>query len=73
MYDAKFFALVKPSAYFINVARGKSVVTAALTSALTERRLAGAGLDVVDPEPLPPDTLDARAPRTRPVVTVPSA
>jgi phosphoglycerate dehydrogenase-like enzyme len=63
MYDAKFFALVKPSAYFINVARGKSVVTAALTSALTERRLAGAGLDVVDPEPLPPDDPLWHAPR----------
>jgi len=56
MYDAKFFAALKPSAYFINVARGASVVTADLVSALNEHRLAGAGLDVVDIEPLPADS-----------------
>lgn len=55
IYNAAFFAALKPTAYFINVARGASAVTADLTSALNERRLAGAGLDVVDPEPLPPD------------------
>jgi phosphoglycerate dehydrogenase-like enzyme len=55
IYDAKFFAVLKPTAYFINVARGGSAVTADLVSALNEHRLAGAGLDVVDPEPLPPD------------------
>lgn len=55
MYNAAFFATLKPSAYFINVARGASAVTADLTNALNEHRLAGAGLDVVDPEPLPPD------------------
>jgi phosphoglycerate dehydrogenase-like enzyme len=53
LFNAKFFAVVKPSAYFINVARGGSVVTADLQKALEEGRLAGAGLDVVDPEPLP--------------------
>jgi phosphoglycerate dehydrogenase-like enzyme len=63
LYDAKFFSLVKPTAYFVNVARGKSVVTSALTAALNERRLAGAGLDVVDPEPLPPDDPLWHAPR----------
>jgi phosphoglycerate dehydrogenase-like enzyme len=62
MYDAKFFAVLKPTAYFINVARGQSVVTADLLSALNERRLAGAGLDVSDPEPLPPDHPLWRAP-----------
>ena len=56
IYDAKFFAALKPSAYFINVARGASAVTADLVSALNEHRLAGAGLDVVDPEPLPADS-----------------
>lgn len=56
MYDAKFFAVLKPSAYFVNVARGASVVTADLVRALNEHRLAGAGLDVVDPEPLPADS-----------------
>jgi phosphoglycerate dehydrogenase-like enzyme len=55
LFNAKFFATVKPSAYFINVARGGSVVTADLQKALEEGRLAGAGLDVVDPEPLPAD------------------
>jgi phosphoglycerate dehydrogenase-like enzyme len=55
LFDAKFFATLKPSAYFINVARGGSVVTADLQKALEEGRIAGAGLDVVDPEPLPAD------------------
>jgi len=54
MYDARFFGVLKPTALFINVARGASVVTDALVKALNEGRLAGAGLDVVDPEPLPP-------------------
>jgi phosphoglycerate dehydrogenase-like enzyme len=62
MYDAKFFAALKPTAFFINVARGASVVTADLVSALNEHRLAGAGLDVVDPEPLPLDHPLWRAP-----------
>jgi phosphoglycerate dehydrogenase-like enzyme len=53
LFNAKFFAVVKPTAYFINVARGGSVVTADLQKALEEGRLGGAGLDVVDPEPLP--------------------
>ena len=55
IFNAKFFATLKPSAYFINVARGGSVVTNDLLEALTSKRIAGAGLDVVDPEPLPPD------------------
>jgi phosphoglycerate dehydrogenase-like enzyme len=55
IFDAKFFAAMKPTAYFINVARGRSVVTADLVSALNDGRIAGAGLDVVEPEPLPPD------------------
>jgi phosphoglycerate dehydrogenase-like enzyme len=63
MYDAKFFAVLKPSAFFINIARGGSVVTDALMAALNERRLAGAGLDVVDPEPLPPDHPLWKSPR----------
>lgn len=63
MYDAKFFAVLKPSAYFINVARGGSVVTEALMAALNEGRLAGAGLDVVEPEPLPADHPLWKSPR----------
>ena len=55
LFDAAFFARMKPTAYFINVARGGSVVTDALVAVLESRRIAGAGLDVTDPEPLPPD------------------
>src|SRR5207237_6626316 len=43
-------------AYFISVGRGRSTVTADLIAALASGGLAGAGLDVVDPEPLPPDS-----------------
>jgi phosphoglycerate dehydrogenase-like enzyme len=53
IFDAKFFAALKPEAYFVNVARGGSVVTADLVEALASGRLAGAGLDVTEPEPLP--------------------
>lgn len=53
MFNLEFFKLMKPSAYFINVARGKSVVTKDLLTALKNGNLAGAGLDVTDPEPLP--------------------
>lgn len=62
IFNSKFFAVLKPNALFINVARGGSVVTADLTKALNEHRLAGAGLDVVDPEPLPPDNPLWKAP-----------
>jgi phosphoglycerate dehydrogenase-like enzyme len=63
LYDDAFFAALKPSALFLNVARGQSVVTDALVKALNEKRLAGAGLDVVDPEPLPPNHPLWKAPR----------
>ncbi|MGA9874715.1 MAG: D-2-hydroxyacid dehydrogenase, partial [Solirubrobacteraceae bacterium] len=62
LYDAKFFAVMKPTALFINVARGASVVTRDLARALDARQLGGAGLDVVEPEPLPPDNPLWRAP-----------
>lgn len=55
IFDAEFFAAMKPTAYFINVGRGKSVVTDDLMAALESGELAGAGLDVTDPEPLPAD------------------
>ncbi len=56
IFDAEFFASLKPTAYFVNVGRGRSVITADLTAALESGRIAGAGLDVADPEPLPPDS-----------------
>ena len=55
IFDAAFFAKMKPTAYFINIARGRSVVTAALVEALNSEKIAGAALDVTDPEPLPAD------------------
>lgn len=53
VFDAGFFASMKPGAFFLNVGRGSSVVQADLIAALDSGRLAGAGLDVTDPEPLP--------------------
>ncbi len=55
IFDMQFFSSMKPTAYFINVGRGRSVVTDDLVAALGAGRLAGAGLDVTDPEPLPAD------------------
>ena len=46
---------MKPSALLINVARGKVVNQEDLYKALKEKRIRGAGLDVLDPEPLPKD------------------
>ncbi len=55
MIGAAQFGKMKPGAYLINVSRGKVVDTAALVDALNTKKIAGAGLDVVDPEPLPKD------------------
>jgi phosphoglycerate dehydrogenase-like enzyme len=51
----KFFDALRPGAYYISVGRGKTTVTADLVAALNDGRLGGAGLDVTDPEPLPPE------------------
>ena len=56
IFNKEFFAALKPGAYFVSVGRGRSTVTADLIAALKSGRLAGAGLDVVDPEPLPADS-----------------
>ena len=55
VFDAGFFAAAKRGAYFVNVGRGRSVVQVDLVEALKSGRIAGAGLDVTDPEPLPAD------------------
>jgi phosphoglycerate dehydrogenase-like enzyme len=55
LFNAAFFSAMKPTAYFINVGRGKSVVTDDLVFALGDGQIAGAGLDVTEPEPLPSD------------------
>ena len=47
---------MKPSAYIINIARGSVIDEAALIKALEEKWIAGAGLDVFEREPLPPDS-----------------
>jgi phosphoglycerate dehydrogenase-like enzyme len=55
MIGAELFALMKPTAYFVNTARGPIVRQADLTAALQAGQLAGAGLDVFEEEPLPTD------------------
>lgn len=55
LIGAAELALMKPDAYLINASRGPIVDEAALIAALRENRIAGAGLDVYDTEPLPAD------------------
>ncbi len=55
LVDARLFALMKPSAYLINTARGPIVNHDDLVEALQSGAIAGAGLDALEPEPLPLD------------------
>ncbi len=54
MFNADAFAAMKPSAFYIAVSRGRLTDTDALVYALKNKQIAGAGLDVTEPEPLPP-------------------
>lgn len=53
LFTAKQFKTMKSSAYFINIGRGDTVVETDLVDALKSNRIAGAGLDVFETEPLP--------------------
>lgn len=55
LFDARAFDALKPGAFLVNIARGKVVDTGALVAALRSGKLAGACLDVTEPEPLPSD------------------
>ncbi len=54
MVDASLMAKLRPGAVLVNVARGPLVVMDDLVASLREKHLAGAVMDVTDPEPLPP-------------------
>lgn len=56
MIGAQEFSLMKNTAYFVNIGRGKVVDEQALVAALQSGQIAGAGLDVFAEEPLPPDS-----------------
>lgn len=55
MIGAEQFGQMKETAFFVNIGRGATTDTEALLAALRERRIAGAGLDVFEQEPLPPE------------------
>ena len=56
LVDAEALARMKPSAYLVNLARGRVVDEEALVEALATRRIAGAGIDVTVEEPLAPNS-----------------
>jgi glyoxylate reductase len=62
LIDADALTRMKPSAILVNTARGEIVDLDALARALTTGQIAGAALDVTDPEPLPPDHPLLKAP-----------
>ena len=55
MFTAREFAAMKPSAFLINIGRGATVVLDDLVAALESGTIGGAGMDVFEQEPLPPD------------------
>lgn len=55
LIDKHFFAALKPGGYYISVGRGQTTKLDDLMAALNSKQLAGAGLDVMHPEPLPPE------------------
>lgn len=63
MFNAQRFSQMKPSAYFINTARGALVDEVALVEALEQNKIAGAAIDVYQKEPLPADSPLRAAPR----------
>jgi len=56
LMDEAAFAIMKPAAVVINLARGPIIKESALVHALLEKRIAGAALDVYESEPLPPES-----------------
>ncbi|HEY8447395.1 MAG TPA: D-2-hydroxyacid dehydrogenase [Thermomicrobiales bacterium] len=56
LFNRETIAAMRPGSYLYNIGRGPIVETQALIEALQSGHLAGAGLDVTDPEPLPPDS-----------------
>ena len=56
LMDANGFSLMKPNAYFFNTSRGPVVDEPALVRALQNKKIAGAGIDVFEVEPLPADS-----------------
>lgn len=64
MIGAAELRAMKSSAYLVNIARGTVIDQAALIAALEAEEIAGAHLDVTDPEPLPPEHPLWRAPNT---------
>lgn len=55
VFDAEFFDAMKPTAYFINMGRGRHANTDDLVAALRDGKIAGAALEALEPEPLPED------------------
>jgi phosphoglycerate dehydrogenase-like enzyme len=70
LIGAPQFALMKPTAYFINVSRGPVVDEPALIEALRSNRIAGAALDVFEQEPV--DPANSRLARDNVILTPPS-